>query len=115
MYTGHHFGHTLYSGLGFEPPERVRELIAHDPQMKWKRISLESIHEYSGDRFFMAVPAYGPDAAQVRQLLEDEVWLSLPAVQAGRVSYMDVSLANYNPITLDAHLEAIGSALLVSQ
>lgn len=115
VYTGHHFGHTLYSGLGFEPPERVRELIAHDPQMKWKRISLESIHEYSGDRIFMAVPAYGPDAAQVRQLLEDEVWLSLPAVQAGRVSYMDVSLANYNPITLDTHLEAIGSALLVSQ
>ncbi|NQX58090.1 AraC family transcriptional regulator [Paenibacillus qinlingensis] len=112
VYTGHHFGHTLYSGLGFEPPDRVRELIANDSQMKWKRISLESIHAYSADRIFMAVPAFGPDAARVRQLLEDEAWLALPAVQAGRVRFIDLSLANYNPITLDAHLEAIGTSLL---
>jgi ABC-type Fe3+-hydroxamate transport system substrate-binding protein len=115
VYTGHHFGHTLYNGLGFEPPDRVRELIANDSQMKWKRISLESIHEYSSDRIFMVIPAFGPDAARVRQLLEEEAWLALPAVQAGRVSFIDFSLANYNPITLDAHLEAIGAALLEGQ
>ncbi|SDC27680.1 ABC-type Fe3+-hydroxamate transport system, substrate-binding protein [Paenibacillus sp. UNCCL117] len=112
VYTGHHFGHTLYSGLGFEPPDRVRELIEQEPHMKWKRISLASIHAYAADRIFMAVPVFGPDAAEVRRLLEDEVWLTLPAVKAGRVSYVDLSLANYNPITLEAQLETIGTSLL---
>jgi len=112
VYSGHHFGHTLYRGLGFAATERIRELMEKEGHLKWKRISPESLADYAGDRVFMAMPMTGPDAVKARQMLLEPCWTQLPAVQNGRAYIMDMSLANYNPVTLDIHLDAVGDCLL---
>ncbi|MNI45171.1 Iron(3+)-hydroxamate-binding protein YxeB precursor [compost metagenome] len=112
MYTGHHFGHTLYKGIGYAVPENIRRLIEQSPGKKWKRISPEQLAGYAGDRVFLAMHSTGPDAAEAHELLNSPHWRRLPAVQAGRSHCMDLALANYNPLTLDAHLEAVGEQLL---
>ncbi len=112
VYSDHHFGHTLYRGLGYAAPESVSRMMEREPGTKWKRISPEQMADYAGDRIFMALPSAGPDAVEAQELLNTPSWRNLPAVQAGRVHFMDLTLANYNPLTLDAHLNAVGEQLL---
>ncbi|WP_150274961.1 hypothetical protein [Paenibacillus tepidiphilus] len=68
--------------------------------------------DYAGDRIFLAVPSAGPDASEAQQLMDTPIWRNLPAVKSGRAHTLDLRLANYNPLTLDAHLEAVGGLLL---
>jgi len=105
VYAGHHFGHTLYQGLGFAQPEGVRQLTARDAHTKWKRIAAEQLDDYAGDRVFLALPQTGVDAAQGRALLNSPVWQSLGAVRRGQAYVVDDVWGNYNPITLERHLD----------
>ncbi|WP_249898811.1 AraC family transcriptional regulator [Paenibacillus sp. PK3_47] len=111
VYTGHHFGHTLYQGMQFAVPEAVRALIEREPGRKWKRISPQQLPEFAGDRIFLAYPTAGQDASEALRLMKIPEWNDLAAVREARAHTIELSLANYNPLTLDAHLEAVGGII----
>ncbi|WP_182303517.1 AraC family transcriptional regulator [Cohnella cholangitidis] len=112
VYGGHHFGHTLYQGIGFEPPANIQALIDGNKNAKWKPIQLEAISEYAGDRVFIALADSGSDALKGRQVLEHPAWKSLPAVRKGRSYVVKDRWASYNPVTLEKHLDEMVSCLL---
>jgi len=105
VYGGHHFGHTLYEGVGFEPPPGIRALLERSKNAKWQEIPLEALPEYAGDRVFLALADSGIDALKGRQVLEHPAWKSLPAVRGGKSYVVRDLWANYNPLTLDRHLD----------
>ncbi|MED1783275.1 helix-turn-helix domain-containing protein [Brevibacillus fortis] len=105
VYAGHHFGHTLYQGLGFEPPPGIRGLMDRNRNAKWQEIRLEDITQYAGDRIFLALPERGEDAEKGREVLHHPLWRSLPAVQEDKSYVVQDRWANYNPVTLDKHLD----------
>ncbi|WP_138754212.1 helix-turn-helix domain-containing protein [Paenibacillus sinopodophylli] len=105
VYADHHFGHTLYQGLGYEKPAKLKKLMAEYKQLKWKQILLEELPDYAGDRIFLALADTGIDAEQGRAIVRHPIWNSLPAVQNGRGHVVDMSWGNYNPITLEKHLD----------
>jgi ABC-type Fe3+-hydroxamate transport system substrate-binding protein len=111
VYAGHHFGHTLYHGLGFEPPAAIKRLMDGNSQLKWKKISVEMLSDYAGDIVFMALASSGDDAIEGRMLLQHPVWKSLAAVQNGRGYVVDAVWGNYNPVTLECHLDDLAARL----
>jgi iron complex transport system substrate-binding protein len=111
VYAGHHFGHSLYRGIGFEPSPGVRALIDDNPNTKWKRIEPGELPHYAGDRVFIALPESGRAVETGRGLLQHPAWRGLPAVQEGRSYVVSDSWANYNPITLDKHLDHLAGCL----
>lgn len=107
VYGGHHFGHTLYEGIGFKPSHGIQSLIDADRNTKWLPISVEAIGQYAGDRVFFAVPERGKDAEDGRRLLDHPAWRGLSAVRQGRYYVVSDVWASYNPVTLDKHLDEI--------
>ncbi|OXS56556.1 hypothetical protein B1A99_19700 [Cohnella sp. CIP 111063] len=105
VYAGHHFGHTLYQGLGFEPSPGIRSLMERNRNAKWQEIRVEDIPHYAGDRIFLALPEQGEDARKGREMLRHPTWRSLPAVREGKSYVVKDYWANYNPVTLDKHLD----------
>ncbi|ANY68439.1 hypothetical protein BBD42_19650 [Paenibacillus sp. BIHB 4019] len=107
MYGTHHFGHTLYEGIGFELPGRLKALTERNKQLKWMPIRLEELPVYAGDRVFFSLAPSGVDEQQGRAILNHPIWNSLPAVRSGCAYIVDPIWGNYNPITLDKHLEEV--------
>ncbi|WP_410771530.1 AraC family transcriptional regulator [Fontibacillus sp. BL9] len=112
VYAGHHFGHTLYQGIGFEPSPGIRALMERNRNAKWQKIRMEDLPEYAGDRIFLALPEQGEDAGIGREILRHPIWESLPAVRQGKSYVVKDRLANYNPVTLDKHLDDTVTRLL---
>lgn len=103
VYGGHNFGHTLYEGLGFVPPDRVRMLMTKS--LKWKKIALEDISRYSGDRVFMAVENKDRHSNEFQEMLQSEAWGNLPAV-GNKCSYIvEHRWGLYDALTLERHLD----------
>lgn len=114
VYAGHHFGHTLYQGLGFEPSPGVCALMERNRNVKWQEIRLEDIPYYAGDRIFFALPGQGGDARKGREMLRHPIWRNLTAVREGKSYIVKDYWANYNPVTLDKHLDDTVRRLLRS-
>ncbi|WP_168735769.1 AraC family transcriptional regulator [Cohnella fermenti] len=112
VYAGHHFGHTLYRGIGFKPTRRVQAIMEQDRNAKWVRIEPSELPEYAGDRVFLALPETGFEGERGRKLLNHSGWYGLPAVTEGRAYVMSDMWANYNPITLEKHLDEIVCRLI---
>ena len=72
---------------------------------KWQEIRVEDIPHYAGDRIFLALPEQGEDARKGREMLRHPTWRSLPAVREGKSYVVKDYWANYNPVTLDKHLD----------
>lgn len=111
VYGGHHFGHTLYEGVGFEPPPGIQALLDGNRNAKWQSIPFEAIPDYAGDRVFFALADSGNDALKGRKVLEHPAWKNLPAVRGGRSYVVKEQWANYNPLTLDRHLDEMVKCL----
>lgn len=107
VYAGHHFGHTLYQGIGFEPSPGVRELMERNRNSKWQKIRMEDLPRYAGDRIFLALPgSQGEDTSGIGQeILRHPIWQGLPAVREGKCYVVKDRWANYNPVTLEEHLD----------
>lgn len=112
VYGGHHFGHTLYEGIGFRPPAGIQAWIERDHNAKWREIQLEEVPLFAGDRIFIALPEQGDDARRGKELLEHPVWQSLSAVREGKSYIFKDRWANYNPVTLERHLDEVVERLL---
>lgn len=113
VYGSHNFGHTLYEGLGFNPPDKIRTLILKEKSLKWKKIAPEELPRYAGDRVFLAVEKTDRHSADFLKLLHGDAWRCLPAVQKNRSYIVDHRWGLYDALTLERHLDEM-LALLTS-
>ncbi|CAG7651319.1 HTH-type transcriptional activator RhaS [Paenibacillus solanacearum] len=105
VYGGHNFGHTLYEGLGFVPPDPVRTLMAKEKPLKWRKISPEDLPLYAGDRVFMAVENQDRSSRPFLEMLKSETWNRLQAVVNQRVYIVERRWGLYDALTLERHLD----------
>ncbi|MDF2724916.1 MAG: bacillibactin transport regulator [Paenibacillus sp.] len=105
VYGGHNFGHTLYEGLGFAAPERIKMLMTKEKSLKWKKIALEDVPLYAGDRVFLVVEDKDKNSKEFLDIVNSDAWNGLPAVR-NRMSYIaDHRWGLYDAHTLERHLD----------
>jgi len=111
VYGRPRLGPTLYDGFGFMQPPAVTELFRANPDELWQTISPELLPQLAADRIFLVQA--GDEAAQAATatLIEGPIWQNLPAVQNGKVYYVDARWALNDPLTLDWLLDEVAALL----
>jgi len=111
VYGRPRLGPTLYDGFGFTQPPAVTELFRANPDELWQTISPELLPQLAADRIFLVQA--GDEAAQAATatLIEGPIWQNLPAVQNGKVYYVDARWALNDPLTLDWLLDEVAALL----
>lgn len=115
LYGRPRLGPILYDVFGFTQPPAVTELFQDDPGALWQTLSIELLPAYAGDRIFL-VQTTDEDAQKATEsLINGPIWQSLPAVQNGKVYYVDGRWALNDPLTLDWLLDEMAAVLLASK
>jgi len=114
VYGGHNFGHTLYSGLGLQPPERLRERIASGGlPLKWRRIETEELADYAADWMFLTVEEQDRPTPAFRAITDSQSWREQSAARRGQARIVDHRWGLYDATTLERHLEAMRTLMAV--
>ncbi|SFB39331.1 ABC-type Fe3+-hydroxamate transport system, substrate-binding protein [Cohnella sp. OV330] len=96
LYGGGACGYTgplLYRGLGLTEPDIVRRMASG---VRRVNLSLEELKELDADHLFVTFEGHG----EGRELLDSDVWQSLPAVRAGRAYEVDfLAWMNYGVLS----------------
>lgn len=86
----------LYEDLGFGLEDYLGELQQTDPDRENAQISMEILPQIQADYLFVIVGGAGNTAEAQQQDMSDfeetaqsAIWANLPAVQNGRVFYLD--------------------------
>ena len=111
LYGRPRLGPTMYDVFGFTQPPAVTELFQADPDALWQTLSIELLPDYAGDRIFL-VQTTDEDAQKATEaLINGPIWQSLPAVQNGKVYYVEGRWALNDPLTLDWLLDEMATVL----
>ncbi|MHA7963171.1 ABC transporter substrate-binding protein [Paenibacillus sp. CAU 1782] len=105
---GGYAGNVLYTDLGLNPPQIVKDLVWGEQSMSV--ISQEIIPQIDADHLFLTYDEGGKELAQ--EILDSDIWKSLPAVQKGQV--YEVSLDHwmtYGPIAYNLKVDDVLQAL----
>ncbi|THF83249.1 ABC transporter substrate-binding protein [Cohnella fermenti] len=96
---------TLYGKLGFKPAAGVQKLI--DGDERFVDVSDEVLPDYIGSTIFALSDTTEETSARQTKLTDSQVWKTIPAVQEGRVYWLD-SMYNFDdPITQDRLIDKI--------
>jgi iron complex transport system substrate-binding protein len=89
----------LYGKNGFQAPKPIQEIL--DAGSGFKQISPEVLPEFAGDYVFVLNPfSELTDAVQsTEDLLQNRIWLDLPAAKAGRVYRIDINRSGSDALT----------------
>lgn len=94
---------TLFSGIGFEPADKMKQLLSADPDYAGDNISQEVFPEYTADRIFII------SADNKGQELADNLKKggagSLPAFRNNKVYLLNANWYSYEPLLLEWQLE----------
>lgn len=114
--VGESFGRgtrNLYSGLGYQPPEVVKEQIVNGGA--GLDISLESLPEMAADYMFVTVYDADGGGDRAKEILESAIWKSLPAYKNNRIYTLDINQFSAGDlISLEKQLEIQTDLLLGS-
>ncbi|MNH35163.1 Iron(3+)-hydroxamate-binding protein YxeB precursor [compost metagenome] len=105
---GGYAGNVLYTDLGLNPPQIVKDLVWGEQSMSV--ISQEIIPQIDADHLFLTYDEGGKELAQ--EILDSDIWKSLKAVQKGQV--YEVSLDHwmtYGPIAYNMKVDDVLQAL----
>lgn len=112
--VGESFGRgtrNLYSGLGYQPPEAVKEQIVNGGASL--DISLESLPEMAADYMFVTVYDADGGGDRAKEILESAIWKSLPAYKNNRIYTLDINQFSAGDlISLEKQLEIQTKLLL---
>ncbi|WP_240420121.1 AraC family transcriptional regulator [Paenibacillus periandrae] len=109
IYGARNMGHVFYRSLQMRPPEKLkRQIDKHDigTGLVWVAASAEEIGDYEADYLLLVVKSEQEARAGMKRLQATEAWLRYPAVQAGRVFFMNFNQwLIYAPDSIDRQLE----------
>ncbi|MGN7471171.1 helix-turn-helix domain-containing protein [Brevibacillus sp. SAFN-007a] len=97
-------GCLIYDVLGLQPPVAVQQNIIEKGLLNI-HVPLEDLPAYAADHIFLFhYPSHWP--ADECEVLESDVWRSLPAVRNGRVYEPDPNIFyGYDPLAMDKQLD----------
>ncbi|GIO90633.1 ABC transporter substrate-binding protein [Paenibacillus lactis] len=112
--VGESFGRgtrNLYSGLGYQPPEAVKEHIVNGGA--GRDISLEALPEMAADYMFVTVYDADGGGERAKEIMESAIWKSLPAYKNNRIFTLDINQFSADDlISLEKQLEIQTNLLL---
>jgi len=73
----------VYDENGFAPTAPIQKAL--DDGQGFVEISTEVLSEFAGDRIFVLTPEPADAAKEMQDLMETQIWKSLPAVKSGKV------------------------------
>lgn len=106
---GGYVGNVLYTDLGLNAPDIVKELAWGDQSMTV--ISTEILPDLNADRLFITYDEGGKELAQ--EIMDSSFWKALPAVQSGKV--YEVSMDHwmtFGPIAYNQKVDDVLQALV---
>ncbi|GAA3411305.1 ABC transporter substrate-binding protein [Paenibacillus hodogayensis] len=90
VYLNRNFaGYTVRTALQTKPPAAVAAELAKAKYGSAVEISLEKLPEYAADHLFVIVRGQGDDQGAFKEIEQSAIWKSLPAVQKGRLYFID--------------------------
>ncbi|NQX70297.1 ABC transporter substrate-binding protein [Paenibacillus alba] len=105
-------GYNLYDALQLSPPKAVKTEM-FDQNKNWLEVTMESLPKYVGDYIFLTANAGENSAARLKELMDNPVWKSLPAVKNNHVYQMNTSeIFPGDPISVDKQLDIQAKLLL---
>ncbi len=107
VYGARNAGYVIYQSLGLQPPAIIaREIKQHGERFHSLPIELSELLNYAGDRLLVIVfPDERGSTAHSELVFRSPYWLSLPAVEGGRVSQLEMDdWIPYNPVSIRLQL-----------
>lgn len=77
----------LYAPGGLQPTAEIKDIL--DKDLGFREVDPAMLHSYAGDRVFMLIPEREDSRKAMEQLLQTELWSSLPAVEQGHAYMLD--------------------------
>lgn len=114
LYGPQRLGPTMYEALGFQAPEAVKRLFAEkeNENKLWLPITLEKLPEFAGDHIFLVVQdANEASRKGIEELMQSNVWKSLPAVKNGQAYPVSNRWAFNDSVTLEWLLDEMPKTL----
>ncbi|WP_342477032.1 helix-turn-helix domain-containing protein [Paenibacillus sp. FSL H7-0350] len=77
----------LYAPGGLQPAAAIKDIL--DKDLGFREVDPAMLHSYAGDRVFMLIPEREDSREAMQELLQTELWSSLPAVEQGHAYMLD--------------------------
>lgn len=77
----------LYAPGGLQPTAAIKDIL--DKDLGFREVDPAMLHSYAGDRVFMLIPEREDSREAMQELLQTELWSSLPAVEQGHAYMLD--------------------------
>lgn len=105
-------GYNLYEALKLSPPKSVKTEM-FDKNESFLEISLETLPNYAGDYIFLTANAGENSSARLKELTDNPVWKSLPAVKNNHVYQLNTSeIFPGDPVSIAKQLDIQSKLLL---
>ncbi|PYI57483.1 ABC transporter substrate-binding protein [Paenibacillus flagellatus] len=102
----------LYTSLGYRPPDSLKDIVRKRGSSGLD-MSLETLPQYAADHMFVSVYAADGGDKRAEDIMNSELWKSLPAVKNGRVYRLNIDqFAAGDLISLEKQLELQTEMLL---
>ncbi|MED2893344.1 helix-turn-helix domain-containing protein [Brevibacillus porteri] len=106
-YGARNIGHVLYKSLKLTPPRIIQEELTRNPNFWATKINENQLSQYAADWLFVHIFDDDLSRAHFKELMKQDVWQRIPAVQKGQVVILNPIWFSYDPLSLDIQLEEI--------
>ncbi|BAH46571.1 probable transcriptional regulator [Brevibacillus brevis NBRC 100599] len=104
-YGARNIGHVLYKSLKLTPPKMIQEELTRNPNFWATPINEDQLSQYAADWLFVHIFDDDLSRAHFLELMKQDVWQRIPAVQKGQVVILNPIWFSYDPLSLDIQLE----------
>ncbi|NQF13479.1 AraC family transcriptional regulator [Brevibacillus sp. HB1.3] len=104
-YGARNIGHVLYKSLKLTPPKMIQEELTRNPNFWATPINEDQLSQYAADWLFVHIFDDDRSRAHFLELMKQDVWKRIPAVQKGQVVMLSPIWFSYDPLSLDIQLE----------
>ncbi|MFI8714831.1 helix-turn-helix domain-containing protein [Brevibacillus brevis] len=104
-YGARNIGHVLYKSLKLTPPKMIQEELTRNPNFWATPINKDQLSQYAADWMFVHIFDDDLSRAHFLELMKQDVWQRIPAVQKGQVVILNPIWFSYDPLSLDIQLE----------
>ncbi|WP_235442518.1 MULTISPECIES: AraC family transcriptional regulator [Bacillales] len=104
-YGARNIGHVLYKSLKLTPPKMIQEELTRNPNFWATPINEDQLSQYAADWLFVHIFDDDRSRAHFLELMKQDVWQRIPAVQKGQVVILSPIWFSYDPLSLDIQLE----------
>ncbi|WP_244297380.1 helix-turn-helix domain-containing protein [Brevibacillus antibioticus] len=104
-YGARNIGHVLYKSLKLTPPKMIQKELQRNPNFWATIINENQLSQFASDWLFVHIFDDDLSRTHFKELMKQDVWQRIPAVQKGQVVILNPIWFSYDPLSLDIQLE----------